>query len=168
MQGRALILISLLIAGCSSNSVKTTTDTGPQESTLSPVSLYAPSQLNLGAQKLRDGKFVLLLSDDLGRPVNKNKPLLVNVDGKTVPLAFDSMLTVGSDVSWYRYRIDELLLRALGESSHAMMRVYLDEGRVEARVSGTQSDYLSRPRAYGVQGRLQKFMTDAVLVDSEG
>ena len=168
MQGMALIVISaLVLSACASKAVsKHESIPETQEMTLSPVSLYAPSQLNVGAQKLKSGEFVLLVSDDLGRPVNKQKPLLVNVDGKTVPLAYDSELRVEDNILWHRYRVNPLLLRDLVESEHAMMRLYLDQGHVEARVSGTQSDYLSRPRAYGVQGRLKKFMADSVIAET--
>ena len=123
--------------------------------------------MNLGAQTLAGGELVLLLSDDRQRSVDADKPLLVNIDGRTTPLPFIKRIEQQDVGVWYQFSVTKDLLSQIGNSNKAMLRVYFEEGPEEARISGTQSDYLSRPKAYGVQGRLKKFIDELTVVDTD-
>ena len=167
------VLLAALMSACSSVPPEATANTEPEANqkmplSLAPVSLYAPSSLNIGAKRDQLESWVIVLSDDKQRAVDLQAPLLVNLDGHITKL-HDGSSEVGLDGStWYLYPASADLVEKMARSDKALIRVKFESGSEVARINGTPSDYLSRPKAYGVQGRLLKFVQSSNdLADSD-
>lgn len=146
---------------------------------LYPVSLYGSDELMLGARWAEQEPLSLVLCDRQQRELDTNKPLVLYIDGEhqhlplikhdvapivlaSTPSFDDSYEEAVTDEvptpSCHRYGIQEAMLEDLAHCKQAMLRVFFKGERVDQRVSGTESDYMTRPRHYGPQMRLQNFV----------
>ena len=172
MHGIAQYLIFLFLfflTACSMSPISSQigADAAPP-SVLEPMSLFAPSTLNLGAERMLTGELMLLVSDDAQRAVDTSQPLLILLGNRTLSLsAF--VFPETEERHYQRYEISAQQLHDLSVAEHAGLRLYLLGGRrVEARVAGYASDYLLRPKRYSVQGKLQQFLLQQASAVAEG
>jgi len=129
-----------------------------QEALLEPVALYGGNELSLGAVGERRGHLDLLLCDSLKREVDTAKPLILYLDGEHEKLRWQGG-AVEDLRSCQRYEASIALLRNLADAKRAILRLYLLGGdTVEQRISGTMSDYLSRPKMHGPQRGFSRFL----------
>lgn len=123
---------------------------------LIPVPLYGMPELSVGAHWRGQNALDLVLCDRQQRVLQQDKPLVLYLDGDFVHLEIDGESPVKAGCSYFA--IDGAQLRHLISSKQAMLRVFYKQQMVEQRISGTASDYFSRPKSQGPQQRLQKFV----------
>jgi len=163
----ALCLVFNLFAGCSSQQLDTAgndevTPAGFVEKTdkgllLQPAPLYGSPRLSLGAIHAEGDSPLLLLCDEQRRPVDKSKPLVLYMDGdyRSLPWTASKHLHVSGCAA---FATDMKTLDKLASVERAMLRVYFTEETVEHRISGTTADYFSRPKMFGPQRSIGRFV----------
>lgn len=159
-----LAMVLLSISACShlpKKKVSSVTKSGDIEQQvglvhLVPVPLYGMPEMSLGARWQQEaGGLMLELCDTRQRLLQQGKPLVLYIDGE---LAYLTQSTVAHDASCHDFDISEDQLKRVSSAKRAILRVFFEEEVVEQRISGTMSDYFSRPKFYGPQARLQQFI----------
>ena len=124
---------------------------------LQPAPLYGSDELSIGAVQLSDGGQLLLLCDDTDRALNTGKPLVLYLDGEYLSLNWTEsqiQAAVGCDA----FRTDLETLDKVSTVERAMLRVHFTDETVEHRISGTTADYFSRPKMFGPQRSIGRFV----------
>ena len=121
--------------------------------TLQPVSLYGDPDMALGAV-LQAQNTALLVCDRQVRRPQSQKPLVLYLDGELEYLSYAGEAGGGC----FHYRADSAQLRRIAVSKTAILRLFFEREVYEHRISGTVSDYFSRPRFYGPQSRILEFV----------
>ena len=165
LPGSWLLLLTLMFGGCANQSLSgnAVTDTPPAIGEIErhlgsvhlvPVPLYGLPELSLGA-RWQEGKPLLLeLCDSRNRNLQPQKPLVVYLDGE---LAY--LKPAGKGVGGCNeFAVTENELASISSGKRVILRVFFDGEVVEQRVSGTTSDYFSRPKFYGPQSRMKQFI----------
>ncbi len=125
---------------------------------LQPVPLYGLPELSVGAGTGEDsGEVSLLLCDEQKRRTEQGKPLVVYLDGEHELLRWRKA-EVYADCTCHYFEASRDILLRIANAERALLRVYFSSGTVEQRISGTLSDYLSRPKALGPQQGLRRFV----------
>lgn len=125
---------------------------------LQPVPLYGLPELSVGASTdEKSGEVSLLLCDEQKRAAEQDKPLVVYLDGDHELLRWQKAEVYAGCTCHYFEVSSDILLR-IADAERALLRVYFAGGTVEQRISGTLSDYLSRPKALGPQQGLRRFV----------
>ncbi len=128
---------------------------------LNPVPLYGMSELSLGAEWQSGHDPLLQLCDLRKRLLEADKPLVLYLDGEHETLTLQrSGMAAGAYCSYFTTTPDQL--ERIASRQTVMLRVYFAGQTVEQRISGTISDYFSRPKMLGPQQRLKRFV-DALL-----
>ena len=123
---------------------------------LVPVPLYGLPELSLGALWQATEPLQLELCDSRQRPVDSAKPLVLYLDGELEYLEYQRS---DANSGCLYYQVNEAQLQQISDCKQVMLRVFFQQEVVEQRVSGTVSDYFSRPKYYGPQARLKRFIT---------
>lgn len=125
--------------------------------TLNPVPLYGMPELLLGAVWQSGADPLLQLCDQQAREPDAGKPLVLYLDGEHEMLRLQgSDIKDGLYCSYFSASPDQL--NQIASRQTVMLRIYFAGQAVEQRVSGTISDYFSRPKMFGPQQRLKRFV----------
>lgn len=183
MPGKSLIANACLsfallmtLQGCATQSVSDQNDADPQPGEvvtspggvrLQPVSLYGMPEISLGAFYAPDKKYSLVVCDRLRRAVDSAKPLILYLDGQheAVKLTAEH---IESGALCHDFSASVALLERISSADVAMLRLYLNDDAIEQRISGTVSDYLSRPKMLGPQNGIRRFMDALNQQDFQG
>ncbi|MCD8521599.1 MAG: hypothetical protein LRY66_01315 [Saccharospirillaceae bacterium] len=120
---------------------------------LSPVPLYGMPELALGAVWNSGSEPLLQVCDKRRRPLDRDKPLVLYIDGE------HELLSLQRSDSYCSYFFSNAgQLDRIASHQTVMLRIYFLSGSLEQRISGTSSDYFSRPKTQGPQQRLKRFV----------
>ncbi|WP_430462599.1 hypothetical protein ACQUQU_07385 [Thalassolituus sp. LLYu03] len=119
------------------------------------VALYGEPSLLLGAVSDLSG-YAVQLCDRKARVLDASKPLVLYIDGAHVGLGWRKDELLGELMCHY---FDASLpqIEQLAQADKAMLRLYFVGESQEQRISGSVSDYLSRPKMLGPQYALRRF-----------
>ena len=124
---------------------------------LNPVPLYGMPELSLGAEWQSGNDALLQLCDLRKRQLDADKPLVLYLDGEHEILTLQrSDAVAGASCGYFVTTPDQL--DRIASRQTVMLRVYFAGQTVEQRISGTMSDYFSRPKMLGPQQRLKRFV----------
>ncbi|MCT7359827.1 MAG: hypothetical protein COB09_03265 [Thalassobium sp.] len=124
---------------------------------LTPVPLYGMPELALGAVWQSGSEPMLQVCDQHRRPLDAGKPLVLYIDGEHEILSLQRSDSQSVFHCSYFASSAEQLDR-IASSQTVMLRIYFNGEAVEQRISGTMSDYFSRPKMLGPQQRLKRFV----------
>lgn len=166
----------MMLQGCATQSVSDQSDAAPQPGEvvsspdgvrLQPVSLYGMPEISLGAVYVPDKKYSLVVCDRLRRSVDGAKPLILYLDGQHEALKLSGEHAEAGALC-HDFTASVALLERLSAADVAMLRLYLSDDAIEQRISGTVSDYLSRPKMLGPQYGIRRFMDTLNQQDFQG
>ena len=165
--GRAVLVpsLALILAACASQSPSINTVSGgvagaSADNQSEPVALYGMPEISLGAAVDDAGIYSLLVCDRLARELDESKPLLLYIDGDYEALRWSEHLSA-DERACHRFVTSYDVLRRVSDAQRAMLRLYFSGESLDQRITGTVSDYLSRPKMLGPQYAIRRFV-DAV------
>jgi len=120
-----------------------------------PVPLYGDSGLSLGLRHQSSGLLQLDLCDARQRVTATDKPLVLYLDGELAYLQPQSEKPANG---CSHYKVSAEQLYRVSHCNRVLLRVFFDDEVVEQRISGMVSDYFSRPKYYGPQERMKRFI----------
>ncbi len=173
LRGSWLLLLAFMVVGCTNTpSVKgnAVADTPPVIGEIErqlglvhlvPVPLYGLPELSLGARWQKGEELRLELCDSRDRSLQPEKPLVLYLDGKLAYLQQAGKGAAGCN----EFAVTEGELVSISSGKRVILRIFFEDEVVEQRVSGTTSDYFSRPKYYGPQSRMKQFI-EALPVQS--
>lgn len=163
-QGILASAFVLLMASCavqpSADSKPSLTSGGPDNTFSEPVALYGMPELSLGAAVDSAGIYSLVVCDRLNRVLDSSKPLLLYIDGNYEALRWSDQAD-SDERACHRFVASFDVLRRVSEAQKAILRLYFVSESLDQRITGTVSDYLSRPKMLGPQYAIRRFV-DAV------
>ncbi len=164
--GFTVFVALLLLPGCM-NTQYTAAETEPtpagfveqtkQGLILQPAPLYGSHQLSIGAVQPAGKSPFLLLCDEGGRAIDTQRPLILYLDGDYRSLPWSAGAVSGMP-GCQPFETDIRTLNTLASVERAMLRVYFTNETVEHRISGTSADYFSRPKMFGPQRSIGRFV----------
>jgi len=129
---------------------------------LEPVALYGLPELSIGAESSTDQGEFITVCDRKFRQLDQDKPLVIYLDGDLQMLRWYQEQT-SSQRLCHRFAASMSVIRGVADAQRAILRLYFRNGeQIEQRISGTMSDYLSRPKMLGPQRGFSRFI-DAVV-----
>ncbi|ASP39692.1 hypothetical protein CHH28_13860 [Bacterioplanes sanyensis] len=126
-----------------------------------PIPLYANPELALSVRRSEHTEWQLLLCASGERTMRKNYPLVLSVDGQFVRLPALAQAPSEREGYWcHAFATSAEQLQSMTTARQVLVRAFFDSGKVDARVSGTEADYLTRPQALGPLAQIQDFVSD--------
>jgi hypothetical protein len=154
-------LTLLLLVMSASNSIIAS----HQHELAQPVPLYSNPALALSVRHVDEGWQLLLCHND-GRKLQSELPLVLSIDGEFVRLAFVGQKLEREGYQCHSFATELTQLQRMTDAHQVLLRAFFDAGRLDVRVTGTEADFLTRPRLLGPLGQIGRFIDNSSVAES--
>ncbi|GGY40660.1 hypothetical protein GCM10011297_11980 [Bacterioplanes sanyensis] len=130
-----------------------------------PVPLYSNPALALSVRHTDSGWQLLLCHND-ARELQTQHPLVLSVDGEFMRLSSAGQMVEREGYQCHAFRTRLERLQRMAEARQVLLRAFFVEGRLDTRVTGTEADYLTRPRLLGPLGQIGRFIDNSSVAEN--